>query len=80
MKRGMSSGYGRSSLTSTGRQLLTGTALADIANPMFFMPGTRMLFGDAKTSCDGKSYTTFMLYKGSLTHCIAIKAGLEAKQ
>ncbi|TAQ87055.1 NAD(P)(+) transhydrogenase (Re/Si-specific) [Chlorociboria aeruginascens] len=25
---------------------------ADVQNPMFFMPGTRMLFGDAKESCD----------------------------
>ncbi|KIY43348.1 PNTB-domain-containing protein, partial [Fistulina hepatica ATCC 64428] len=27
---------------------------ADVPNPMFFMPNAKMLFGDAKETCDGK--------------------------
>jgi NAD(P) transhydrogenase len=65
MKRGMSSGYGESRL-----QFVRGTAwltrwviLADVPNPMFYMPGTRMLFGDAKSTCDALKAALETRYK-----------------
>jgi len=36
---------------------------ADVPNPMFYMPGTRMLFGDAKTTCDALKSALDTRYK-----------------
>jgi hypothetical protein len=37
--------------------------IADVPNPMFFMPGTRMLFGDAKSTCDALKAALETRYK-----------------
>ncbi|KIW65354.1 NAD(P)(+) transhydrogenase (AB-specific), alpha subunit [Phialophora macrospora] len=36
---------------------------ADVPNPMFYMPGTRMLFGDAKQTCDALKAALETRYK-----------------
>ena len=54
MKRGLASGYGMVFLKVMLVLSWLKKSAADVPNPMFYMPGTKMLFGDAKDTCDGK--------------------------
>jgi hypothetical protein len=44
---------------------------------MFYMPGTKMLFGDAKTSCDGK--ISLLDAADNILTTTAIKKALDEK-
>ena len=49
---------------------------------MFYMPGTKMLFGDAKDTCDGMKSLVSVTDEGdslNFLSCPAIKRGLETK-
>jgi hypothetical protein len=62
MKRGMSSGYDTCySHISDWRFDIT-AYIADAPNPMFYMPGTKILFGDAKDSCEGALFKFSLVY------------------
>ncbi|KPI36483.1 NAD(P) transhydrogenase, mitochondrial [Cyphellophora attinorum] len=39
---------------------------ADVPNPMFYMPNTKMLFGDAKTTCDALKASLDAKYKADM--------------
>lgn len=55
MKRGMASGYG--TCLQTHKTMVSLTGAADVPNPMFYMPNTKMLFGDARVTCEGELST-----------------------
>jgi len=51
---------------------------ADVVNPMFYMPGTKMLFGDARESCDGEF--SFQMLIGFLESFERIWGGITVSE